>query len=166
MMRSPVWAFGLMLLLFSASAPLHAAKPSDAHALEGVSSGKVVWDITVNNPDKLLVLLGVIEETYEDLLRQDVEPDMVYLFHGPVLKVISTEREGVPLDHEETYDQIAAHLQAMQQRPGVRMEACSIAARLLGMDTDTLIPGVELVGNTFVSLIGYQAKGYGLIPIY
>jgi hypothetical protein len=34
------------------------------------------------------------------------------------------------------------------------------------VDPDTLIKGVKTVGNPFVSLTGYQAQGYGVIPIY
>lgn len=41
----------------------------------------------------------------------------------------------------------------------------SVATRLTGVDAETLLPGVEHVGNTFVSQIGYQAKGYAIIPI-
>jgi hypothetical protein len=33
------------------------------------------------------------------------------------------------------------------------------------VDPKTLLPGIEHVGNTFVSQIGYQAKGYAIIPI-
>jgi intracellular sulfur oxidation DsrE/DsrF family protein len=47
----------------------------------------------------------------------------------------------------------------------VRMEACSITTRLAGIDSETLLPGIDLVGNTFVSQIGYQAKGFAVIPI-
>jgi hypothetical protein len=30
----------------------------------------------------------------------------------------------------------------------------------------SLLPGIEPLGNTFVSLIGYQEHGYATIPIY
>lgn len=143
-----------------------AQKPDDAHALSGVKSGKVAWDITVGNPARLLAYLGVIEETYDDLKRQGVEPDMVFTFHGPVLNLISTDRTDVPLDQEADYDRVAQHLRALMDQPGVRMEACSVATRLRGLDSDKFLDGIHYVGNTFVSQIGYQAKGYALIPIY
>ena len=154
-----------MLLLLMPAAAL-AAKPDDAHALRGVESGKVAWDITVGDPRKLQLFLGVIEETYDDLKRQGVEPDMVFTFHGPALKLISTDRTDVPLDLEADYDKIAEQLRALLGKPGVRMEACSIAARLMGLDGSKFLPGIHYVGNTFVSQIAYQAKGYALIPIY
>ena len=154
-----------LLLLLMPSAVL-AAKPDDAHALRGVESGKVAWDITLGDPRKLQVFLGVIEETYDDLKRQGVEPDMVFTFHGPVLKLISTERSDVPLDLEADYDKVADQLRSLLGKPGVRMEVCSVAARLMGLDGSKFLPGIHYVGNTFVSQIAYQAKGYALIPIY
>lgn len=143
-----------------------AQKPDDGHALSGVKSGKVAWDITVGSPAKLLMYLGVIEETYEDLKRQGVEPDMVFAFHGPVLNLISTDRTDVPLDQEADYDKVTEKLKGLLTRPGVRMEACSVATRLMGLDSNKFLEGIHYVGNTFVSQIGYQAKGYALIPIY
>lgn len=139
--------------------------PGDQHALEGVGTGKVAWDINMGNPERLLLYLRVISETYDGLKHQGVEPDMVFTFRGPSVRLISTKRDEVPLDEEEHYDAIAEQIKGFLTRPNVRMEACSIATRLFGVDGSTLIPGVVHVGNTFISQIGYQAKGYATIPI-
>ncbi|MBT8125767.1 MAG: DsrE family protein [Gammaproteobacteria bacterium] len=154
-----------ILCLFT-SGFISAQKPLDADALSDVNEGKVVWDVTVGSPIKLLLLMKVIEETYDDLVRQDVKPDMVFAFHGPVLKLISSEPLDLPLDEEEAHEEVLDLLREFSQKPGVKMESCSIAARLLSIDNDTIMPEVKPVGNTFVSLIGYQKKGYALIPIY
>jgi intracellular sulfur oxidation DsrE/DsrF family protein len=143
-----------------------AEKPDDAEALRGVEVGRVVWDINMGDPAKLALYLKVMDETYEDLQRQGVKPEMVLTFRGPSLVLISTDRTDVPLDHEPHYDAIAAQIQTLLAKPGVRMEACSIAARLLELDRKTLLPGIAFVGNTFVSQIGYQSKGFANIPIF
>ena len=144
----------------------YAEKPNDLEALSDINEGKVVWDITVGSPSKLLLMLKVIEETYEDLIRQEVKPDMVFAFHGPVVKLIAQETLDLPLDEEEAHEQALAQLKKLSEKPGVKMESCSIATRLLNVDNETIVPHVKPVGNTFVSLIGYQQKGYALIPIY
>jgi len=159
----PFLPFLLLLLLVPGIAS--ADKPSDASALEGVTSGKIAWDINMSSADKLLLYLKVMDETYEDLKRQGVEPDMVLTFRGPSVRLITTERTDVPLDEEPHYDGIAEQMQGLLAKPNVRAEACSVATRLTGVDADTLLPGIEHVGNTFVSQIGYQAKGYAIIPI-
>jgi len=53
-----------------------------------------------------------------------------------------------------------------QNYEGVRMEACSVATKLFNVSNKSLLNGIKPVGNTFVSLTGYQAKGYASIPIY
>lgn len=155
----------LVLLCFLLPGLALAEKPSDQHALAGAPSGKVAWDINAGSAEKLRLYLQVIDETYEDLKRQGVEPDMVFTFRGPSVRLITTERGDVALDEEAHYLAVAEQIQALLAKPKVRMEACSIATRLSGIDSATLLPGIEHVGNTFVSQIGYQAKGYAVIPI-
>jgi intracellular sulfur oxidation DsrE/DsrF family protein len=46
------------------------------------------------------------------------------------------------------------------------MEACSISARIQEIENDGIISDVKMVGNTYVSLIGYQLKGYSVIPVH
>jgi hypothetical protein len=82
------------------------------------------------------------------------------------VKLISSQPLDLPLDEEEAHEKVLDQLREFSKRPGVKMESRSVAARLLGIGNDTIIPEVKPVGNTFVSLIGYQKKGYALIPIY
>jgi intracellular sulfur oxidation DsrE/DsrF family protein len=155
----------LLLLLLLIPGLVSAEKPADTSALAGVDSGKIAWDINMADAKKMLLYLKVMDETYEDLKRQGVEPDMVLTFRGPSVTLITSDRTDVPLDEEPHLDGVAEQLKAMLKKPNVRAEACSVATRLTGVDAETLLPGVEHVGNTFVSQIGYQAKGYAIIPI-
>ncbi len=155
---------GASTMTLAADAP--TTKPDDSRALAGVEIGKVAWDINMGDPQKLTLYLKVMDETYEDLKRQGVKPEMVFTFRGPSLSLISTDRTDVPLDQEQHYEAIAEQIKQLQAKPNVHMEACSVAARLLKVAPGTLLPGIEFVGNTFVSQIGYQSKGYATIPIF
>lgn len=146
--------------------PLQAAdKPDDADALQGVTQGRVVFDINISEPKKLPLYLMVIDETISDLERQGVKPEVILAFRGKAVALISTDRERFELTDLPDVEKAAAQLEALQKR-GVRMEACSVATRVFGVDNATLLPGIKPVGNTFVSLIGYQAQGYATIPVY
>jgi intracellular sulfur oxidation DsrE/DsrF family protein len=90
---------------------------------------------------------------------------VILAFRGKSVLLVSKDREKIPLEDFEHLDRIAAQLADLRQQ-GVRMEACSVATRLFGVDNTTLLDGIEPVGNTFVSLTGYQAQGYANIPIY
>ena len=166
MIKNVIILISIGFLSLLASSLVFAEKPSDSDALLDIKEGKVVWDVTVGNPKKLLLMLNVIKETYDDLERQNVKPDMIFAFHGPVMKLITTESPDLALDEEEAHEGVLELLKNFSKKPGIRMESCSIAARLLNIDNETIISEVKPVGNTFVSLIGYQKQGYALIPIY
>jgi len=156
----------LLFLSLLALGSVHAAdKPNDADALRGVKTGKVIFDINMAEPKKMTLYLMVIRETVEDLKRQGVKPDVILAFRGLSVKLISKDREQMELTDFDHLDRIAGQLAELQQA-GVRMEACSVATRLFGVDNGSLLDGIKPVGNTFVSLTGYQAQGYANIPIY
>ncbi|MCA1790780.1 MAG: DsrE family protein [Thioalkalivibrio sp.] len=157
----------LLLLLAMALFPFAtlADQPNDAAALEGVERGKVVFDINNSSASSLNLYLAVIRETHDDLVKQGVEPDILLAFRGPAVTLVSTDRERFDLADFDALDQIADHIADLQML-GVQMEGCGVATRLFQIDNQTLLDGIEPVGNTFVSLIGYQARGYAVIPIY
>ncbi|WP_018865232.1 DsrE family protein [Thioalkalivibrio sp. ARh3] len=154
----------LILALSVASLSAHA-EPTDARALEGVDQGRVVFDLNNNDPELLALYLMVIRETFEDLTEQGVEPDMILAFRGQAVTMLSEDRERFELTEFDHLDAIEAHIAALKEK-GVQMESCSVATRLFGVDHGELLPGIEPVRNTFVSLTGYQAQGYAVIPIY
>ncbi len=153
--------FGLLMLNVA-----QAEKPSDADALENVKIGKVVWDVLASRPDRLLFYLKLIDETYDDLVRQEVEPDMVFIFHGRALNLVKDEPVDFLPKDKQAHQEALALIKDLNARPGVRMEACSISARMQGIENDGIISDVKMVGNTYVSLIAYQSKGYSVIPVH
>ncbi len=158
--------FLLCLLGLVLSGIAFAEKPSDSDALANIEVGKVVWDVLASSPDRLLFYLKLIDETYDDLIRQDVEPDMVFIFHGRALQLIKSEEVDFLPKDKQAHQAALALISELNARPGVRMEACSISARMQNIENDGIISDVTMVGNTYVSLIGYQSKGYSVIPIH
>ena len=153
------------IILFAGQSLFAESKPDDQDALRGVDKGKVVFDINAANGYTLSLYLSVIRETVEDLKRQNVEPDVILAFRGKAVLLISNNRDETERTEFENLDKIAEQVADLQKK-GVRMESCSIATRSFGVDNSTLLDGIKPVGNTFVSLTGYQAQGYANIPIY
>jgi len=153
------------ILFALSSAVLATDPPDDRDALQGVKTGKVILDINMTEPKKMTLYLDVIKQTVDDLVRQNVEPDVILAFRGLSVRLISENRDQMELTDFDHLDKIEAQLKELQ-RKGVRMEACSVATRLFQVDNNSLLSGIKPVGNTFVSLTGYQAQGYANIPIY
>lgn len=155
----------MTILLMATMMAQASPKPDDSDALKGVEKGKVVFDINMVSAKKMTLYLMVIDETVDDLVRQGVEPDVVLAFRGLSVKLISKNRDSMELTDFDYLDKIASQIAGLQKK-GVRVEACSVATRLFKVDNNGLLDGIKPVGNTFVSLTGYQAQGYANIPIY
>lgn len=141
-----------------------AATPHDKRALDEVTVGKGLFDVNHGNPKVILVILGVIEETLDGLKEHGVKPDLVVAFRGPSARFLTTDMAKIDADQLDASEKIAQRIKELADR-GVHFEACAISTRMMGIDNDTIIPSVTVVANTFNSLIGYQARGYAIIPI-
>lgn len=141
-------------------------RPDDRVALAGVEVGRIFWDVTIADPWVLAGRLGVIDETYRDMVRQRVTPEMVLAFRGGAIRLLNADPQRLPEDLRDGAAQVQRQLQAMLELPGVRMEACYIAMRRVPLEPENLMPGIKAVGNTFLSAMGYGQKGYVAIPIH
>ena len=156
----------LMLLLASATVQADKAVINDDAALGDLKTGKGVFLVDIGDAKKLNFYLEVIQGTYKGMKDQRVDPDFVLVFIGPSVKYLSTlpsaETEqaasGLLMEIESNVEVLAAL--------GVRQEVCAVATRVFGIDNKTLLPGLTLVGDGFISLIGYQSQGYHLVPVY
>jgi intracellular sulfur oxidation DsrE/DsrF family protein len=155
----------LLAMLALAVIPMAAAAIDDADALQGVTAGKAVFDVTIGDPAKLALYLSIIEETHEGLVKQGVKPDLVVAFRGPAILLVSKNRGKVPKNQQAKYDEVALLIKDLKDL-GVKLEACSVAARMRKVSTASIYPEIKVVGNTFISLTGYQSRGYAYIPIF
>ncbi|MHB8058541.1 MAG: DsrE family protein [Desulfuromonadaceae bacterium] len=141
-----------------------AAVPNDSTALKGAKSGKAIFDINLSDALKLPVYLNVIKETRAGLIKQGVKPEFVVTFRGTAVKLVSTDRDDFDAEQKEALSRSDAMIGDLN-KSGVNLEACAVATDLYGIENSSILPQVKVVGNTFISIIGYQSKGYALIPI-
>lgn len=143
-----------------------AAAINDKGALANLKTGKGVFLVDIGDAKKMNFYLEVIQGTYKGMKDQGVEPDFLMVYIGPSVKYLTSEpsevaeKEAGPvlLDMEANVAKLA--------ELGVRQEVCAVATRVFGIDNTALFPGLTLVGDGFISLIGYQAQGYHLVPVF
>ncbi|MGW8246824.1 MAG: DsrE family protein [Acidiferrobacterales bacterium] len=158
---------GKLLILFVLAAPsiASATDPSDADALKGLSSARAVFDITTANPKKLNFYLNLIENTAKSMHAAGVKTDFILAFRGPATFYTSMDRKKIKMDDMVIADKISAKLKSLSSTPGMELTQCSVAAHALKVDIKTINPAVKVVGNSWVSLIAYQNKGYAIVPV-
>lgn len=154
----------LVCVWFSQATLVYSGQYDDSGALNGVKNPKTLFDLNLTTAKKLELYLSVIKMTYDDISRQGHKPDMILAFRGGAVRLISSETWSFSEEDQLSLKKSAALIADLIQL-GIKIEACSIATDLFRIDNSTLLPGIKVVGNTFVSLTGYQNKGYALVPI-
>jgi intracellular sulfur oxidation DsrE/DsrF family protein len=157
------------LLLFGLGITPSRADPpgiDDRAALAGVEQARGVFLIDFTNPKKTAFYLDIIEGTHAGLVRQGAKPDLVLVFIGETVKYLTTKPEEVlEMEYGDELASIAESVETLAGL-GVRMEVCAVATRVFGIDNASILPGMQVVGDGFISLIGWQTQGYKLVPIF
>ena len=152
----------LCFLSFSAT----AEKYDDSAALKGIKDVKSVFLIDFKTAKQTAFYMDLIKGTYDGLERQGVSTEMVVVIIGPTVKFLSkTNNPELTFDFEEDFDSIQASIKALHER-GVRMEVCAIATDVFKVKDETLPSELSMVADGFISLIGWQAQGYKLVPVF
>jgi len=156
--------FALALIACAMTSTALAQAPDDRDALKGVAVGKAFFDVNLGDVESMPLYLKVIGMTHQGLVSQGVTPEFVVAFRGPAVQFITGKAHAGDDKQALLYGQIADKVRELKAL-GVTFEACAIATGLFGVDNSAVLPEIKVVGNTFISLIGYQAQGYGTVPI-
>jgi uncharacterized protein len=134
--------------------------------LKGLESVKAVFDFELGNPQMALIHLQVIDQTFKDknLQISGKKPDIVVVFIGPSVKLVSKNKSEFNAADQKIIDEFANTLSKMAQ-DGVKFEVCLVAVKILGVDPSSILPEIKKVGNGWISLIGYESRGYALVPV-
>jgi intracellular sulfur oxidation DsrE/DsrF family protein len=142
----------------------HAQAANDVAALQGLKEVKVAFDVKADDAKRLMNVLDTIEETRAGLAKQGVTPHIVVAFRGPATKLVQTDQALMKPEDRLQAAAIAAKIKALSTASGVDgIEQCSIAVRGAGTKPENVVPGIKVVGNGWISLAAYQAKGYAYI---
>jgi intracellular sulfur oxidation DsrE/DsrF family protein len=165
--RSKSTIVSLIFLIGLLSTVAVGSASQEADALKGLKSVKAVFDFRLGNLKATALFLGAIHETYKgkDIAAVTKKPEFVVVFLGPSVKLITNKREGVSPEDHKILDAIAGRISEMA-KDGIKLEICLFAARMFNVDPATVLPEIKHTENGVVSLIGYQAKGFSLVPIY
>lgn len=168
-MRRKTTVFITAISLFAAIITLSLATSHAGgyRSLAGVKSVDIVIDFQTKSPKLGLVKLKLLHDMYKDKALRAIDPklDMVIVVIGSAVKLASTAREGFTGQQAQLMDKIKQQISTMA-KDGVRFEICMVAAHMLGVKAASLYPEITQVNNGWISLVGYQSKGYNLVPVY
>ena len=144
-----------------------SASSATYESLAGLKSVKAIFDVRAASAKSAALQLKLIHDTYQDKNIRAVskKPSFVVAFMGPSVKLISTNRQAFPAEDQKSLDEIAQTIREMAKE-GIRIQVCDLAVKANGIDPASILPEIKHVPNSWISLIGYQAKGYSIVPVY
>jgi hypothetical protein len=157
--------FTLIALCCASAAAVSAQTAYDnREALEGIKNAQIYFDVSLKDDDLLVFRMEVLDRTIQQLQEADVDAAVVIGFRGAASRFITKD------DHFVLDEQVANKIKIQDwirqfTKQGFRVEQCAIAAKLLDIPPTDFLPEVSVVGNGYVSLIGYQAQGYAVVPM-
>lgn len=161
-LRSAIYLFLIIFVSISA----YAAEINDSASLAKLKTGKGVFLVDIGDARKLNFYMGIIQGTYKGMNRQGVKPDFVVVYIGPSVQYLSKEpTELIEKEHGALLMEIEANVGSLAAL-GIRQEVCAVATQAFGIKDETIFSDLKLVGDGFISLIGYQAQGYHLVPVF
>jgi len=155
-----------LFILFSCLQVQASGLINDRAALADMKLGKAVFLVDIGDVKKMNFYLEVIQGTVKGMHEQGVKTDFVLVYIGPSVKYLTTSpAEDIEKSMSDTLMDIEANVNKLSEL-GVTQEICAVATRVFGIDNESLLPELNLVGDGFISLIGYQAQGYHLVPVF
>ena len=165
-LRLPLLPLVLALVLGAPFTAHGADIIDDSAALAGIDEARTVVLLDFTSPAKTALYLEVLRGTHQRLVDQGVTPHMVLVFIGPTVQYLTTEPDDLlAMEHGEKLKSIADSVTKLDEK-GVRMEVCAVATEVFEVANDTILPEMHVVGDGFISLIGWQSQGYKLVPIF
>ncbi|MGA1863221.1 DsrE family protein [Deferribacter thermophilus] len=133
-------------------------------SLDNLKNVKVIFDVNVGKPKLLLLRLKLIEKTLIQIKKSGVNYEAVVAFRGGATDYITKGDHYVPKKFLEYKRKIRKQLLILKDM-AVVLQQCAVAAKLKGVDLEDILDFVTVVKNGYISLIGYQNKGYALVPM-
>jgi intracellular sulfur oxidation DsrE/DsrF family protein len=161
--RSVLMAMILLIGYFLSSG---IAWSQEGEASKDLRSVKAVIDFRTGDPKKALIYLTLIGDTFRDrnIRTATAHPDFVVNFGGESVKLLAKDMKGYSPEEQKTIRQIKDKVSALAKE-GMKFEYCIYGGKLFGVEPAN-VQGVNVVDNGWVTVIGYQASGYSLVPAY
>lgn len=157
-----VMAIAVVFIVLSS---ISFASATEYEAMREDNSVKVFFDMRDGIPKIAAVHLKLINDTYNQLTAMGKKPDFVVVFIASAVKLISNNRSEFSTEELKYLKEMDDHISEMIES-GINLEVCLAAVDYFEVDPASIRTEIKQVANGWISEIGYQAKGYSLVPVY
>jgi intracellular sulfur oxidation DsrE/DsrF family protein len=162
-----LFAFLLVMIFTLGSLSTAAASQAgfdNSRSLDGVKKASVYFDVSLKDDELLVFRMDLLDRTIKMLEESGLEVSAVIGIRGHASRFITKDDNYVLDEQIDNKKKIQEWVKRLSEQ-GVVIEQCAIAADMLEISTDDFLPQVTIVGNGYISLVGYQAQGYSVVPM-
>ena len=137
---------------------------ANKRSLEGLTAVQVYFDVSLKNDSLLVFRMELIDRTVKQMKEAGLEVTGVIGFRGDASRFITADDHYVLAEEVDNKRKIQRLIKRFSKE-GIIIEQCAIAAEILDIPIKDFLPEVEIVKNGYISLVGYQAQGYSVVPM-
>ena len=132
--------------------------------LKGLDKIQVYFDVNVKDDNLLVYRMELIDRSIREMVEAGVEVGAVIGFRGGASRFITTDDHYVLAEELANKKKVQDWVVYFSDR-GIIIEQCAIAAEINQIELQDFLPEVKVIGNGYISMAGYQTRGYALIPM-
>ena len=154
----------LPLFLFFSFGTAQGKEYKQSQSLKDLTAAQIYFDVNVGIPEKLVLRLSLIDETISQLEAAGVKTDVVIAFRGKASKFVTNGNWYIEEEEQAAKAKVHKWLETFAKK-SIHMEQCLIAANLHGIAPEDIRTELEVTLNGYTSMIGYQTRGFVMIPM-
>ncbi|MBI4775025.1 MAG: DsrE family protein [Deltaproteobacteria bacterium] len=154
-----------VVALFLVWSTVSIGSAQEYEAMKGVDNVQAMFDFRDGVPKSALVHMKLLHDTYKQLADMKKNPVFVVVFMGSSVKLISSNQAEFSAEEQKDLKELADTISKMA-KDGIDFEVCLFAAHVFKVDPKSIQSEIKHVGNGWISEIGYEARGYSMVPVY
>ena len=132
----------------------------------GAAEYRAVFDCSSGDPRYILSRMNLIEKTAAMLESRGDEARFAVTIHGGCIVAAAQDFEVMVSEEEAVYIRKSQEILArLVKERKVDVVACGIALEGFGIDREDVVPFMRISENSYIDVIGYQNRGYALVPL-
>ncbi len=136
----------------------------DILALANLSELKIYFDVKADSAAKLEKRFQWIHDTYQQASQKSIKVSIVIGVRSRASFFITRGDDYIEEEDVLKKGKIEQWLKRFAEI-GIPMEQCGISAKLFDIEVDEFLPEITVVKNSYISIAGYQNKGYAYVPM-
>lgn len=126
---------------------------------------KAIFDCSSKNYSYVMSRMFLIERTMDMMSEDGSKVDFVLTIHGGCAPIVSVNYDEI-IENENDLESIKKaqiQLKKLATKKDVKVIVCAMSLNANTIETEDVLPFVNISKNSFIETIGYQNDGYALM---